>query len=146
MNSVLTWLVITLSTISNQAPQINHSSEYSGVIQMPEITITAPRYNSTTENGIVMMPDIIVKAERVAGIASNNTNDLTTTPNRTVNFLIIAINILIVAFFLAIGLYQLFTQTGKRKDRRNGKGPFSLPPFSKNKINLGKEYPCQSVA
>ncbi|MBS4015653.1 MAG: hypothetical protein KGZ86_04380 [Candidatus Latescibacteria bacterium] len=88
-----------------------------------------------------MMSEIVVTAEYPITVRSTN---------RTFNFTKVTVyltfvaNLLVIVFFISIGIATLLSTWKQRKNRKQGKGPFSLPPFSNRNIDIGKDYACES--
>ncbi|MCX7784611.1 MAG: hypothetical protein N2201_00025 [candidate division WOR-3 bacterium] len=86
-----------------------------------------------------MMPEIVVTAEYP------QTSSTTNQPNKfqQINdYFTFIVNVLIVLFFMGMGITTLLSKWKRRKGHKKEKGPFSLPPFSNKNIDLGKDYAC----
>lgn len=101
-----------------------------------------------------MMEEIIVTAEYTpSGKSANQTNRF----QQFNDYFTFVVNVLIVLFFIGIGITTLLSKKRRRKIYKKEKGPLSLPPFSDtepdfylsnqnplriNNIDLGKDYAC----
>ncbi len=89
-----------------------------------------------------MMSEIVITAERPLITESNNVKSKQKLPD----YLTIISNVLIIVFFIGVGLDKILSKWKKRKNIKKEKGPFSLPPFSNKNIKIGKNCTYQSVA
>lgn len=86
-----------------------------------------------------MMPEIVVTAEYPQPVeATNRTNKF----QQFNDYFTFVVNMLIVLFFMGMGITTLLSKWRQRKNQKKEKGPFSLPPFSNKNIDLGEDYAC----
>jgi hypothetical protein len=66
MFNIITLILIVAASLSPQGLKPAHLQEYNLVGEIPEILVTAPRYNNNTEiSELEMMPEILVTASKI---------------------------------------------------------------------------------